>query len=224
MYFKSREAAGRLLAEQIAKKYGDDACVIALSDGSTVVGAQIAQKLRTVIMLLMTAPIELPREPKPIGAITASGSFVYNNAYSSADITEMTTEYRNHIELEKIRRINEMHRASGEGDLIRKDLLRDKTVILVSDGLQDGFAVDLAFEFLKPIRTKKIVIATPLANVSAVDRMHIQADEIFCLNVVKDYFSTDHYYDAPDVPEHEVIIKTIENVIAAWVARPSGLD
>ncbi len=223
MYFKSREAAGRLLAGQLAKKYTDNVCVVALSDGATVVGAQIAQSLRAVIMLLITAPIELPREPKPLGAIASDGSFVYNKAYSDSHIAEMTSEYRNHIELEKIHRINEMHRVSGEGELIRKDLLKDKTVILVSDGLQDGFAVDLAFEFLKPIRTKKIVVATPLAHISAVDRMHVQADEIFCLNVVSDYFTTDHYYDTSNIPDHSAVVRTIESLLTAWETSPSKI-
>ncbi len=222
MYFKSRQAAGRLLAEQLAKKYNDDCAVVALNDGGTVVGAQIAQKLRAVLMLLMTAPIELPREPKPIGGITESGSFVYNTDYSDAHITDMVSEYRNHIELEKIKRINAMHRVSGEGELLRKDLLQDKTVILVSDGFKDGFGIDLAFEFLKPIRTHKIIVATPFANVPSVDRMHIQADEIFCLNVIRDdHFPVDHYYDDAGVPDHERVVETVEQVIASWIADPT---
>lgn len=217
MYYKSRGAAGRLLAEQIFKKYqSEDCAVVALSDGASVVGVHVAQKLQAVLMLLMTAPIEIPQEPIPIGAIAPDGSFRLNKAYSDADLEMFGTEYRNHIELEKMYRVNEMHKVSGEGDLIRRELLQDKNVILVSDGLHDGLSVDLAFEFLKPIRTKKIIVATPVANVPAVDRIHIQADDVFCLSVVADYFTTDHYYDTKDVPDHNKVIQTIEGLVRSW--------
>jgi putative phosphoribosyl transferase len=222
MYFKSREAAGKLLASQLAKKHQHQPCVvIALSDGGVVVGMQIAAKLRCALMLLATEPITLPRENQALGAVAADGS--YNNAYSKPDIDEMTTEYRNFIELEKLRRINDMHRASGEGDIIRRNLIEGKHIILVSDGLQDSIGLDLAFEFLKPVASKQIIVATPFASVPAVDRMHVLADEIFCLNVLEDYFTTDHYYDAPGIPAHEKIIATVERVVASWKDTPQAV-
>lgn len=217
MYFKSREAAGKLLASQLAKKHKDQPCaVVALNDGGVVVGMQIAQKLRCVLMLLATATVELPRESKAIGAITSDGTFAYNKAYAKPDLDEMTMEYHTYIEQEKMRRINEMHRVSGEADVIRRELLENRHIILVSDGLQDGFGVDLAFEFLKPVPCKQVIVATPLANVPAVDRMHIQADEIYCLNVIEDFFTTDHYYDAEDVPPHEKVTHIVENIVSSW--------
>lgn len=217
MYFKSREAAGKLLAGQLAKKHAAHQCaVVALNDGGVVVGMQIAQKLHSALMLLTTALVELPRENKALGAVTTTGSFAYNHAYSKPDIDEMAMEYHTFIEQEKMYRINEMHRSSGEGDLIRRKLLENRHIILVSDGLQDGFSIDLAFEFLKPIACKQIIIATPLANVPAVDRMHVQADEIYCLNVVEDYFTTDHYYEEPDIPDHAAIVSTVERIVASW--------
>jgi predicted phosphoribosyltransferase len=61
-----------------------------------------------------------------------------------------------------------------------------------------------------------MVIATPFASVTAVDKMHILGDEIFCFNVIEDIISIDHYYDDPSLPSHEKIIETIEDVILHW--------
>ena len=205
------------MAGQIAKKYASEDCVaVALSDGGVLVGMQIAMKLRCLIMMMLTEDVELPKEPDPIGGITQDGSFTYNHRYTDGDIEELSTEYHNFIEQEKMHRVHEMHRAAAQGVLFRRELVEDKVIILVTDGLQDGFSLDMAIKFLKPVRTKKLLIAAPLASVPAVDRMHIQTDEIFCLNVVKDYISTDHYYDAHDVPPHEVIVKTIDQMVKAW--------
>lgn len=112
--------------------------------------------------------------------------------------------------------MQEMHRLEGRGGLIRRNLLAGHNVILVADGLSNGFSLDLAAEYLKPIKIKRLIVATPFASVPAVDRMHILADEIFCLNVIQDYISTDHYYETQDVPSHEKVVRTIEQIVTHW--------
>jgi putative phosphoribosyl transferase len=217
MYFKSRVAAGQLLAKQIAATYkGQDNAVIALNDGGVMVGSQISLELHCVLTLLMTERIMLPREDKAVGGISQDGSFSYNQAYSQGEIDEFMAEYYHFIEQEKMSKMQEMHRLVGKGGLIKKGLLKDHNVILVSDGLMDGFAIDVALQFLKTIHTNKVIIATPLASVNAVDRMHILGDDIFCLSVLPDYISTDHYYDTNDVPPHDKITKTIEQIVSHW--------
>lgn len=217
MYFKSRAEAGQKLAQQIVKKYQGTPCaVVGLSDGGVMVGAQIAMQLKCVLTMLVSEAIELPREPNPIAGIAEDGSFTYNAAYSPGELEDMVGEYRSLIEHEKMQKMQDIHRLEGRGGLIRKDLLKDHNVILVSDGLPNGFSLDIATQFLKPIDTAKTIVATPLASVAAVDRMHILADDIYCLSVVEDYIATDHYYDVQDVPKHELVVKTIERVVSHW--------
>ena len=86
----------------------------------------------------------------------------------------------------------------------------------MSDGLKTGFPVDLAAEFLKPIAIEKLIVATPFASVAAVDRMHVLADDLYCLTVITDYIDTNHYYDQQDVPDHETVLKTIEQIVLNW--------
>lgn len=217
MYFKSRVEAGQKLAADIVKKYADSDCaVVALNDGGVMVGAQIALELHCVITLLLTEMITLPRENSAIAGISSDGSFSYNKGYSQGEIDEFVSEYYHLIEQEKMSKMQEMHRLVGKGGLIRRDLLRDRNVILVSDGLVDGFALDVALQYLKPVNIKKLIVATPLASVPAVDRVHVLADDIFCLDVIEDYISTDHYYDVQDVPAHDQVIKTIEHIVGNW--------
>jgi len=217
MYYKSRTDAGRQLAGQIVKKYrGNDCTIVALSDGGVMVGAQISLMLHSVLTMLLTEAIHLPREETAIAGINQDGSFSYNALYSPGQIEDFVSEYRSLIEQQKMEKIQGMHRLLGKGGLIKKSLLRDHNVIIVSDGLTNGFSLDLAVEFLKPIHTKKIIVATPLASVTAVDRMHVLADEIYCLSVVEDYINTDHYYDVQDVPSHDRVISTVEQIVKEW--------
>lgn len=217
MYFASRMQAGRMLAAQMTRKYaGKDCAVVALSDGGVVVGSQIALALHAPLCMMLSDEILLPRETVALAGITSDGSFSYNHAYSDGEIDEMVGEYRGHIEQQKLERLHRLHRDSGGGDLIREDMLTGRYVILVSDGLNGGFTLDLAMQYLKPVSSRGVVMVAPFASVQAVDRMHVLADDLYCLNVLEDYISTDHYYDTQDVPRHELVLKTVSRIVADW--------
>jgi putative phosphoribosyl transferase len=217
MYFASRVQAGRMLAAQLTEKYRYEKCaVLALGDGGTMVGAQIALELHCVLTMLSSAEIMLPREPQAIAGITAGGSFAYNQAYSQGELDEMVGENYGLIEQEKLTEMHNLNHLAGKGGTINKTLLAGHNIIVVSDGLKTGFPVDLAAEFLKPVAIKKLIVAVPFAGIKAVDRMHVLADDLYCLTVITDYIDTDHYYDKQDVPDHDMVLKTIEQVVTEW--------
>ena len=206
-----------MLANRLTPKYRYENCtVVALSDGGVMVGAQIAAALHCVLTMLLFEEITLPREPDAIGGILQDGTFSYNKALSQGEIDEMAGENFQLIEQEKFQKLHHMHELLGSGGLISRELLRGHNIILVSDGFKTSFGLEMAIEFLKPINYESLIIAAPLASVNAIDRMHIAADEICCLSVVENYMDTDHYYDKHDVPDHDTVIKTIENIILKW--------
>jgi putative phosphoribosyl transferase len=217
MYFASRMQAGRLLAAKLVGKYRYKNCaVLALDDGGVVVGAQIASELHCILTLMLSATISLPQEPTEIAAITTSGQIAYNPAYSQSDIDEIIGENRGYVEQEKLHQMHEVNRLVTGLGTIDKRLVNGRNIIIVSDGLKSAFEVDMVYEFLKPIAIDKLIFAVPLASVKAVDRMHVLGDELICLDVLDDYRDTDHYYDKKDVPSHEKIIKTIEQMVDKW--------
>ncbi|MDB5170761.1 MAG: hypothetical protein JWO35_455 [Candidatus Saccharibacteria bacterium] len=206
-----------MLADQLVKKYRYENCaILALGDGGVMVGAQIAMQLHCVLTMLSSAEIMLPREPEAIAGITSNGTVTYNSHYTSGEVDEMTSEYFGLIEQEKLQQMHDLNRLQGTDGTISKDLLKGHHVIIVSDGLKTGFPVDLAAEFLKPIEIESMVVAVPFASVKAVDRMHILADDLYCLNVLADYMDTNHYYEKQDVPDHATVLKTIEQIILNW--------
>ena len=217
MYFASRTQAGRMLANQLVVKYRYENCaVVALDDGGVVVGAQIAASLHCILSLLLNEEITLPRELEAIAAISQDGSVSYNNTYSPGELDELIGEYYQYIEQEKLARLHNLNRVLGNGSTVDTRLLAGRNIILVSDGLASGFAIDIASEFLKPVPTEKLIVATPLASVKAVDRLHVLADEIYCLSVVENYMSTGHYYDKKDVPPHDKVVEIIERITLNW--------
>lgn len=216
MYFKNRSEAGRKLADKLAKYRYENTAVVALSDGGVIVAAEIATRLHCVLTMLLTEEIHLPGESDPLAVVNQEGGFTYNNMFSAGQLEEFVGEYHNYIEQEKRLKFHSINKLLGAGGLIRPDLLYGHNIILVSDGLNNALSLDAAAQFLKPIKAEKIVVATPLASVPAVDRMHLLADEIMCLSVVENYMNTNHYYDDNKLPPHPELVKTIETIVLNW--------
>ena len=129
-----------------------------------------------------------------IASITTSDTFTYNNKFSAGQLEEFTAEYHNYIDEKRREGFHHLNVLLGNDGEIPPERLRYHTVILVSDGLVNGLSLDVAYDYLKKIAMKKLIIATPFATVQAIDRMHVIGDEICCLDVIDNFISVDHYY------------------------------
>ncbi|MEI7689788.1 MAG: phosphoribosyltransferase family protein [Candidatus Saccharibacteria bacterium] len=217
MYFESRQQAGQQLATELFEKYRyDDCVVIALSDGSVIVGEQIAKSLHCLLTMLLMEEIEVPGEGVSFGGVSANGSFTYNGMFSAGELEDYVSEYHGYLDQQKQQAFEKMNRLLGDGGLINNEMIRDRVVILVSDGLDSGSSLDVAADFLKPIRIKRLVIATPVSTVQAVDKMHVLADELCILDVKANFMWVNHYYNHNDIPSHEDTIAKINQIILNW--------
>lgn len=217
MYFESRAQAGVLLAEQLFDPYRYENCVvIALSDGGVLVGEQIASKLHCLLMMMISESIAIPGEGLDFGAVDQSGGFTYNSGMSKAEAEDYANEFHGYLEEKKRQVFQGMNRIIGDGGIISRDLIRNNNIILVSDCISDVTLIDVAINYLKSIKIEKIIIATPIATVPAVDIMHVKADELHILDVKDNFFEVNHYYDDNNIPGRDEIIAKINQNILNW--------
>ncbi len=217
MYFESRAQAGQLLAAQLLPAYRYENCaVVALSDGGVLVGEQIAAQLHCILTMLVTEVIEVPGESMNFGAVSQSGHFTYNSQFSSGEIDAYTSEFHGYLDDQKRQAFSRINQLIGDGGLISADMLREHVVILVADGLSDGALLAAALDFLKPIHVKKLIVAAPVATITAVDQLHVLADELHILDVKENFMGVDHYYTDNIVPSHEETIAKINQIILNW--------
>ncbi|HUC96469.1 MAG TPA: phosphoribosyltransferase family protein [Candidatus Saccharimonadales bacterium] len=217
MYFENREQAGQILAAELVDKYRyEDCTVVALSDGAVVVGEQIAKALHCLLTMLLVEEIQVPGENISFGSVSQNGGFTYNNMFSVGEIEEYNSEYHGYLEEQKRQAFQSLNRLLGDGGFIDESMLRDRVVILVADGFDTGSSLDASLDFLKPIRIKRLVVATPVSAVQAVDRLHIAADEIHILDVKENFLGIDHYYNKNNIPSHEETIAKINQIVLNW--------
>jgi putative phosphoribosyl transferase len=205
-----------MLAQKLAPYKQENTSIVALSPGAVIVGAQIAMQLHSALMMLLTENVVLPGENDPLATLTSNNTFTYNDKFSTGELEDMRGEYLNYIEGQRLEKLHKLHALLGHGGEMHRELLNRRVVILVSDGLNSGLSLDVAADYLKPVKIKKLIVATPIASVPAVDKMHLVGDEILCLSVLDNYIETNHYYDDNTIPPVEDLIKIITTTAVHW--------
>lgn len=216
MYFYSRAEAGRKLAAKLAQYQTKNCAIVTLSPGSVLVGAQVAMKLHANLMMLTTENIEIPGEGDPLGAVSDSNMMTYNKAFSSGEIEEFNMEYFNYIEQQRMQKVSKLHRLMDASGQVRRELLKNHVVIVVSDGLSTGLSLDVVADYIKPIKVQRLIAVTPVASPQAVDRMRLFADEVHCLSVTENYVHTNHYYEDNTIPDKKGLMKIIRDISLSW--------
>lgn len=216
MYFRSRAEAGEKLADQLMVYRFENCITVALSYGSLDVAEPIAARLHSLLGLFLTEKIDIPGENLTIGTVDQRGGFLYNTELSESEAKDYYGEMHSYIDDQKREKFQKINRLLADGGLLNVNALREHVIILVADGLKSGSLLDAAAEFLKPIKIKRLIIATPIATVQAVDRMHIVADELHCLSATDNYLDTNHYYDTNTIPSHQQAVQKINNIILNW--------
>lgn len=216
MYFHSRTEAGAKLADQLVQYRYENCAVVALGYGAISVAEPIAARLHSTLGIFLTEKIDIPGENLTMGTVDQGGDFTYNRELSEGEVDDYYGEFHGFIDEQKREKTERINRLLASGGALDKSVLREHVVVLVSDGLKGGSELDAAAAFLKPVKMKRLIVATPIASVSAVDKMHILADEIHCLSVTDNYIETGHYYDVKDVPTHEQAIEKINNIVLNW--------
>jgi putative phosphoribosyl transferase len=85
--------------------------------------------------------------------------------------------------------------------------LKDKTVILVDDGLASGFTMLAAARSARKRTPRKIIVAASTASMGAVELLAPEVDEIVCLNIRSGpvFAVSDAYKNWYDLTDEEVI-------------------
>ena len=216
MYFASRTEAGQKLATELTQYRFEDSAVLALSDGGVVVGAQIAAQIHCPLLFLLTQDIVLPGERTAVGVVDQNGGFTYNDLFSTGELDDLASEFHGVIDQLKMEKWHELNRLLSDGGIADASILESRNIIIVSDGFLNGTSLIATINYLKTIKTKKIIIATPFASIAAVDKMHIMGDELKVLSVIDGIFDLNHYYEKDDVPAREDIIKILNEAILKW--------
>lgn len=219
MYFDNRAQAGQQIASILEAKYRyEDVAVLALSAGGVSVGYEIAIRLHARLSMLLTEQIVLPAvspsHSEVMGLIDQEGHFTRNPMMPTGLIDMMESEMRTYLDAQKMDKLHRLSRAVDAYGSLDPQQFYGYHVIIVSDGFKNGLAFEAAANYLKPVNTGKLIAVAPNASVSAIDRLHVTADDLAILDVLSNYLDTDHYFEDNTIPDVQVLMN---DVIRNWL-------
>lgn len=205
-----------MLASQLGAYRYENTVVIALSNGAVQVAVQIASELHATLTLMLMEPIDVPGEGETFGTLNQDGQFIYNGMFSTGQIEDYYNEFHGYLEDKKRESMGIINKLLGSGGIVDESIVRGNNVVLVADGLPNGSSLETAMQYLKPLSVLRVIVAAPIASVSAVDRAHLLADELHILGVTDNYLDTDHYYEVSDVPDRETTLRALNDFVLSW--------
>lgn len=193
MRFENRTQAGKALADALAM-YRDhaDALILAVSPGGVPVAVEVARANHLPLDVFLVRKLYAPGHDKvAIGAVTFGESRFINHAVvrhlqvSDAVVDTIAAEQQQELaRWEKLCR----------GERPMPDI-RDKTVILVDDGLATGTTMRAAVRALRQHGPAQIIVAVPTAAIYSCKELENQVDEVVCLSKPEPFQAVKLWYD-----------------------------
>lgn len=222
-HFTNRSEAGKVLADQLQNLSSEHVAVLALSKGAILTAKEIAKKLHSALYIFAVDDSGNGSGNLSMTALMSGGAFSYNTGFSLGELEEDLAAARFFADQQHINEYLRLNHITGRQGTIPRELLNRHHIILVSDGLSNALSLQIASQYLAPIQTKKIILATPVASAEAIDKMHILVDQIFCLSSVENYVGADHYYGDNQIPDDKTVVETIQNIVFAWPEQDQDL-
>jgi putative phosphoribosyl transferase len=204
MIFKNRQEAGQKLAKKLTEfKNQPDTIILALPRGGAVTAFEIAQELNLPLDLVVPRKIGAPNnEEYAIGAITGSGEGIFNQ-----EVIESLCVPKKYLD-NKV--AEEKEEAARRLKSYRQNLpplnLKDKTIIIVDDGIATGLTMRAAIKSVQEKKAAKIIVAVPITAQDSLKLIQKEADEVIYLDAPLFFGAVGAFYqDFGQTTDQEVI-------------------
>jgi putative phosphoribosyl transferase len=201
--FRDRSDAGRKLAALLEQYRAESPVILALPRGGVPVGFEIARQLHAPLDIVVVRKVGVPWHRELGAGAVAEGGFLHLSAdvvsavgLTEEDLAPIIDEKRREVEA-RVRRFR-AGRARAE--------LRDRTVILVDDGIATGGTVRAALQAVKAAAPRQVVLAVPVASPEILESLAPEVDRIVCPLVPPHLHAIGLWYeDFGQVDDDEVV-------------------
>jgi predicted phosphoribosyltransferase len=200
--FADRRDAGRRLAARL-RTVGGRPVVVALPRGGVPVAAEIAAALDAPLEVLAVRKLGAPHNPEyGIGAVAEDGTVVIDaEAIAILGIDAKTVDAIRRREIAELRRRVLAYR----DDRAPLDL-RDRTAIVVDDGVATGVTDTAALRAVRHRHPRHTILAVPVCSPYSLRRLREEADEVVCLQTPELLYGVGQWYrDFSQVTDEEVV-------------------
>lgn len=188
--FTDRKDAGKQLGLALKKYDYSHPILLGIPRGGIEVGYYAAKQLDCDFDVIVVRKLGYPQQPEAaFGALAEDGSLYldpWSNKYLSKEIIERVIE----AEQEEINRRIEKYRQGRE-----LPALKDRTVILVDDGIATGSTLFAAIYMIQKRNPKKLIVAAPISAKDRLAQIHAKTDEVIILEERDHFFAISQGYE-----------------------------
>lgn len=206
--FRDRVDAACRLAAELRKKYAvANPLVLAIPRGGLPLGRIIADKLNGDLDVVLVRKIGAPGNPEvAIGSIAESGE-QYISDYAHSIASEHYIRDAALVQMEKIQQRRRMYTPVRPAPISRKD----RTVIVVDDGLATGATMFAALRSVREEQPRELVCAVPVASTDGFALCSPLCDTLVCLRKETYFGAVGQYYRSFDQVEDEEAVNLLRN-------------
>lgn len=198
--FHDRKNAGEILAGMLEIYRNSDAIVLGIPAGGMPMAAEVAASLNLDLDVAVAKKITPPFNTEfGYGAVAFDGSILLNKPISSRlGLSEDDIALGTRIAKDKVDKRTRKFRGNTP-----YPELKNRTVILVDDGLATGVTFRVTVKALRNQGASNIVGAIPTGHAQSLVDMASEIDELYCANIRTGYSyavaeAYEHWYDVPD--------------------------
>jgi predicted phosphoribosyltransferase len=203
LIFQDRVDAGRQLAWRLLCYRDEHPLVLALPRGGAVVGFEVANALNAPLDVLVSHKLCVSGHPEiGIGAIAAGDVRVIDEdaihwlRISPARLERIIKEGK--VELERRQALYHSNSPALE--------VRDRTVILIDDGLATGMTAYAALLSLRQQKPARVILAAPVCARQTAEMMGGDVDHLVCASIPDHFRAVGLWYrDFQQVTDEQVI-------------------
>ncbi len=202
--FRNREEAGELLAQELAAYRNDPAAILlALPRGGVAVAYQLSLALHLPLDVLITRKIGAPgNQEYALGAVSETGAVYWNReALAGLSLTDRDLAAAVQAQQEEVARRVALYRQGRPFPP-----LKDRTVILVDDGLATGATFFASVATVRQAHPRRVIGAVPVAPHSTAEQARALVDQLVVLRTPEPFYAVGNFYrDFEQVEDREVL-------------------
>lgn len=205
--FRDRRDAGKQLAQKFEGRSYSEAIVLALPRGGVPVAEELARDLNAELDVFLVRKLGTPfQEELAMGAIASGDVRILNNRLIDAySITNDEIEEVTEREKQELERRDRKYRA-GRAPL----RVKNRTTILVDDGLATGSTMMAAIEALRKLRPAEIIVAVPVAPPDTARKIAALADEVVCVSTPESFSGVGQWYENFEQTEDDEVMQILD--------------
>lgn len=188
--FKDRKDAGIKLGDALKAYQKDKPLIVGIPRGGMETAFYVAKKLKAEMIPVISRKLGYPFNPEfAMGAVAEDGS-LYLSPSASYRVSESQIQEILDREKQEIRRRIELLR---KGNSLPE--MKDRTVIVVDDGIATGATLFATLELCKKHHPAKLIVAAPIGSADTIRELEELADSVIVLEVPSDFYAVSQGYE-----------------------------